>query len=57
MIKLCRTCLFETNNEKKYTVVSDNMKCGEEMLEISQMIFICAGLEVCTLMNFVNTFD
>lgn len=49
MTKLCRTCLLkdvEANNENKYNIISYNIKCGEEILEISHMIYMCAGLKV-----------
>lgn len=45
MNKICRTCLFEINNDNFFKL-SDKIECGDEIIDILQMIFKCAGLEV-----------
>lgn len=45
-LKSCRTCLLQITDSEFNHYLNKQMQCGEETVELSEMISLCTGLKV-----------
>lgn len=46
MLKICRTCLLESNDIEMMKKLSEKIIFGEEIIDLTKMLMMCAGIEV-----------